>query len=444
MANFYVRSTDGSDADNGSTWALAKATLAGALNVAAAGDTIFVSDNHAETQASAMILSSQGTAPSPVRILCVDDSAEPPTALATTATVTTTGAFSMAFHGFAYCYGIKFSAASGAVNTDMTWVSTLPWWWRLENCALKVGGTGSVSNFIFGAFGGSIDESLLELINTTLEFSGTGQSIENKARFKWSNTPSAVLGTVPTTLFVPTLGGQGAPAEIIGVDLSALGSGKNLVNVSASTSLNFLFIDCKLGDGVSVTTGAVISQGGIEVRLINCDSGDTNYRYYKQVYQGTITQETTIVKTGGASDGTTPVSRKMVTTANSKLFSPLESDWIERWNEETGSSKTLTINVITDNVTLTDAEAWVEVEYLGTSGFPLGNFASDRVADVLATAANQTTDGVSSWTTTGLSTPVKQNLAVSFTPQEKGLIRARVCLAKASTTMYFDPKPTVS
>ena len=28
MANFYVRSTDGSDADNGSTCALAKATLA--------------------------------------------------------------------------------------------------------------------------------------------------------------------------------------------------------------------------------------------------------------------------------------------------------------------------------------------------------------------------------------------------------------------------------
>lgn len=350
----------------------------------------------------------------------------------------------MAFHGFAYCYGIKFSSGSGAVNIDITWTSTLPWWWRLENCALKLGGTGAASNFIVGAFGGSIDESFLELINTTLEFSGTGQSIETKARLRWSNTPSAVLGTVPTTLFVPILGGAGALAEVLGVDLSALGSGKNLVNVSASTSLNFLFIDCKLGDSVSITTGAVISQGGIEVRLINCDSGDTNHRYYKQVYQGTITQETTIVKTGGASDGTTPVSRKMVTTANSKLFSPLESDWMLVWNEATGSSKTLTINVITDNVTLTDAEAWVEVEYLGTSGFPQGNFASDRVADVLATAANQTTDGVSSWTTTGLSTPVKQNLAVSFTPQEKGWIRARVCLAKASTTMYVDPDPQIS
>lgn len=125
MANFYVRSTDGSDIDGGTTWALAKATLAGALAVATAGDTIFVSDNHAETQASAMTLSSQGTAASPVRILCVDDAAEPPTALATTATVTTTGSFAMAFHGFAYCYGITFSSGSGAVNIDITWTSTL-------------------------------------------------------------------------------------------------------------------------------------------------------------------------------------------------------------------------------------------------------------------------------------------------------------------------------
>ena len=37
MAVLYVRSTDGDDADNGSTWALAKATLAGAFAAAAEG-----------------------------------------------------------------------------------------------------------------------------------------------------------------------------------------------------------------------------------------------------------------------------------------------------------------------------------------------------------------------------------------------------------------------
>ncbi len=70
MAVIYLRSTDGSDADNGSTWALAKATLAAALTAAGAGGTVYVSQVHAETQAGAMTLTSPGTEASPVRVIC--------------------------------------------------------------------------------------------------------------------------------------------------------------------------------------------------------------------------------------------------------------------------------------------------------------------------------------------------------------------------------------
>lgn len=173
--------------------------------------------------------------------------------------------------------------------------------------------------------------------------------------------------------------------------------------------------------------------------FVNCDSADTNYRYYKQNYQGTVTQETTIVRASGSSDGTTSFSRKFVSTANSKIISPLEGPWTEFWNESL-SSLTVEAEVITDGVTLTDAEAWLEVEYLGTSGFPLGVFVSDRIADdIFGTPANQTSSS-ETWTTTGLSSPVTQKFSVTFTPAEKGLIRARVVLAKPSTTMYADMK----
>lgn len=37
MADLYVRSTDGSDTDNGTTWALAKAGLSGAAGIDAVG-----------------------------------------------------------------------------------------------------------------------------------------------------------------------------------------------------------------------------------------------------------------------------------------------------------------------------------------------------------------------------------------------------------------------
>jgi hypothetical protein len=108
------------------------------------------------------------------------------------------------------------------------------------------------------------------------------------------------------------------------------------------------------------------------------------------------------------------------------------------WNETTGSSMTVSAEVATDNVTLTDSEAWIEVEYLGTSNLPLSTFATDQISDpIFGTPANQTSSSVT-WNNVP-GTPVKQVLtSPSFTPQEKGIIRARVVLAKASTVVYSD------
>ena len=71
MAELFLRSTDGTDSDDGSTWALAKGTLTGAFAAASAGDTIYVSDNHAESQSAEMTLTSPGTNAAPVKVLCV-------------------------------------------------------------------------------------------------------------------------------------------------------------------------------------------------------------------------------------------------------------------------------------------------------------------------------------------------------------------------------------
>lgn len=448
MAIIYLRSTDGNDLDDGSTWALAKATLAtaaiGALASAAAGDTIYVSQVHAETLGASMALTSLGTAASPVRIICVNDGAEPPTATATTGTITVTGNFQIAFAGFAYVYGLTFSAGTGANTAGrLDWVSTAPWWWRYESCALKVLTTVTSSNRLqVGASSTSADDTALELINTTVELAAAANPpFIIRTRFRWLNTSSTVatLGTAPTTLF--SFGGGASPVQggeciVRNVDLSAVAG--TLMDGASGVAGRFSVENCKLHASVTLATASV-GQGGVEIDVINCDSGDTNYRYFRQTYGGTISQEIVIVRTGGASDGTTPVSRKMVTTANAKFEFPLVSDPILFWNESL-SSQTVTIPVITDNVTLTDAQAWIEVTYLGTSGFPLGVASADRIATILTTPANQTTDGTSTWTTTGLTTPVQQSLAVTFTAAEKGVVAVRVMLARASTTMYYDPK----
>ena len=116
---YYVRSTDGDNASDGLSWANAKATIVGAAAVMAAGERCWISQVHAETQASSMTITSPGTAAAPCEFLCGNDAAEPPTALATTATVTTTGANSINISGSLYCYGLTVSAGTGTASVSL-------------------------------------------------------------------------------------------------------------------------------------------------------------------------------------------------------------------------------------------------------------------------------------------------------------------------------------
>lgn len=501
MATIYLRSSDGSDASDGLTWANAKATLAAALTAAGAGGTVYVADGHAESQATAMSLVSPGTAASPVNIICVDDTGdpEPPTATATTATVTTTGTAAISFAGFAYCYGITFTGTNGiSGNTPFTFTSTSPWWWKLDTCNLICGNTGSTAPWHIGALSGAnVDDQLLELVNTTLKFGAVGQLINLRCPVTWTATANGVQssGSAPTVLFKVVNGFPMGSLYVSGVDLSHLGSGKSLIDVSPNIFGKATFQNCKLGSSVSITTGSMPGQGAMVTEVINCDSGPTNYKYYKSCYQGQVFDETTIVRTGGASDGTTPLSHRYVSSENTKFYAPLVGPWRGFWNETTGSAVTVAMECVWfGTALLKDDEAWIEVEYLGTSGFPISSFATDRAADILTAGANQTastepwvgTDRANNnlyslndiievqgrlWicTTAGSSDSsepagyasgsdgssvndggavfragYRLTLSKSVTPQEKGIIRARVCLAKASTTLYACPHLEVS
>jgi hypothetical protein len=179
--------------------------------------------------------------------------------------------------------------------------------------------------------------------------------------------------------------------------------------------------------------------------MFNCDSGDTHYHYRRATQFGTMQDESTIVRQGGQSDGTTTLSYKMVSNANAKQICPLDSmEWVHYIAAaQVGSSRTLTIELVHDSVTaLKDNEIWLEAMYLGTSGVPLGTIGSEGI-DVLATGASQTSSSTT-WTTTGLTNPNKQKLVFTFTPQEEGYIHYTVRLGKASYTVYVDMKPTVA
>ena len=443
MANIYVRSTDGSDADNGSTWALAKATIAGAAAIDAAGDTIYVSQSHAES-VTATALAFAGTPSSPVRVVCGNDGATPPTALATTATITG-GTSAWPIRGCLYAYGIAFKNTQGA-GGGFTLADDSSSPQTYESCTFELTANDNRPLIGIGGNGSGGAQPRVEFKNSSLKFAHAAQGITVNAASLYVTGGSILSGSTALTgtLFQLSSERSGPSVHVDGFDLSNMGSAASIVNATGTAPSRFVIRNSKLP---ASWTGSLVSgthRPGFRAEMYSCDNADTNYKILIADYAGSIIDETVIVRTGGASDGATTISWKMVSTANAKYpVTNLASPEIVVWNETTGSSITVTVEVVTDNVTLTDDECWIEVQYLGTSGYPRSLSASDAKADVLATAANQTTSSAS-WTTTGLTTPVKQKLAVTFTPQEKGFIQARVVLAKASATVYVDPLLTVS
>jgi hypothetical protein len=433
VASYYVYSGAGG-AGTGADWANAFTTLDGAFSGKAAGDIFYVAHDHAQTQASALTLTSPGTDASPCFIYCVNRAGSvPPVSadLRATATVTTTGANILAFGTqTAYYYGIIFSSGSGATNTALNQNAGRRV--RFDACSLRAPGTtSSTAKINFGSTTGSC-----ELVNTTLHFGAAADGVGINTPLIWRNTASALGGTTLTTGLFAT---GDAQIFLEGVDLSGLGAGASINRALSSRIRSMTLKHCKIGAGAVAdqpSTASVLPYGS--VNLIRCDSGDTNYRTERHCYMGSLTTETTIVRTGGASDGTTPISWKVVTTANSERIYPFEAFPISIWNETTGSAVTVTVECRGASVPNLD-EMWMDCEYLGTSGFPQGNFSTTGHADLLATGTANTSSS-ESW---GGSTS-SFKLVATITPQEKGPITVYVKIAKVSSTFYIDPKITLS
>ncbi|MBZ9659763.1 hypothetical protein LB523_11975 [Mesorhizobium sp. ESP-6-4] len=438
----YVRSGAGGAA-TGVDWANAYLTLAAALTASAAGDTIYVSEDHAETQATAMTLTSPGSAASPVQVICVNHSGSvPPVSadLRTTATVSTTGASLIRFTGadtVTEYEGIAFSAGSGSsvANlhlSDNSSRATL----KFKNCALKLNTTSTSVNINCGF--NNQNGVFIVLENTTMQFGSTSQGCVIAATVFWRDTASALAGaTFPSTLFKGLASGNGS-LDLSGVDLSAL-AGTIFGAVSSETGQRYVMRDCKINASATISATPT-ARGSSFVDYIRADSGGTNYKQGRYRYEGSTVQETTIVRTGGATDGTTPLSWKIVTTANSSRHFPYESAVIAIWNDTTGASVTATIEGIWGGGAVpNNDDIWIAVEYLGSSSSPQSSFARTSPADTLA-AGGAIASSTATWG--GSTTAFK--MAATFTPQQKGWIFVIVKAAKASSTFYIDPKITLS
>lgn len=436
MAERFLNSGDGSDANSGADWSNEKQTLAtGIAGIDAAGDRVLINSAHTESTAT-LTYTCPGTATSPCQILSVT-----PTGASGISSLTAGAAFTSSsaqtWSGSFYAYGLSLIASGGSMTLASAAASVQVW----DSCSFSLTSATSGARIIIGTNTANAGNSAT-LNSPVFQTGSTGQRISYAGDVRINGGSWSASGTDPTAVFIPygaDGGGRGGMLTVQGFDFSNLPSTVNLIGDSHGGT-PALFRDCILP---ASWTGAPISSSdvkdGHQVELWNYKVGSTWTRFWLRDTRRDLTPETTIVRSGGASDDAGSYSVKMVTTSACAYPSSVARSMpLAVANSTTGSSLTVTVQIIRDSATaLDDDEVWLEVEE------PDGTITTDAAASVIATPAAQTSSS-ETWTTTGMTNPNEQELAVTINASVAGPLLVTVCCSKPSTTLYICPKVAVA
>lgn len=432
-------------------WGAPDASINYVFAFANAGDIIYIANDHTETESAMSLQNTNGTIANPIKILSVDPSSAPPTALlagaylgGNVAGVSLSSGGGGAISSGLYVYGVTLDAGNGSGSTMLLELGVsnplLGLNYVFDTCTLKIS-TSHTGGRINIASNGAISfvPNKVWFKNCDFVFANASQTIKlGDSTIIMEGGSIALTGTVPTTAMEVNTSGKNNPTVIMsGMDLSALNT--TLVKVIANTALKLLLKNSRIHSSLAKVTGSKYAIGHAEILVANCSNTTNNYKLYKSNYAGVLDDEIVYYASGGANDGTISYSWKMVSTANASKFFPFESEDIYIWNEDVGSSKTLSIEIANNDGNLYDDEIWIEAEYLGNSSYPKAAFSIDRNVELAATASH---DGSGNGWNNAPSWP--QVIQITITPQLKGLIKVKVCLGKPSTTVYIDPLIKVS
>jgi len=448
VSEYYLRSAGGSDSNTGAgDFSNAKATLFGGIGLCVPGDTLFVSQAHNETGATTKTITSAGTPDNPVRILAVNDANLPPTELSTAARVATGSAGNIALQGSVAMYGMTFSSGTGSnvASVLMGTNSATDVVQSHQNCTFYVGSTNAAAVIQLGSSTNTTSSrSRFNWKDCNARLGNVAGRIDVFQDFLWRG---GALQAGPALSYLMRVGvfGRTCRVEVDGVDFSEMAATTDLVSGPLSNG-KISFRNCLMPAGWTGQPVQGLIDPSLRVSLYNCDVANasypelTSYPVWVMTFAGSIRSDTGVLKAAGASDGVAASSLRMVTNANAVWYSsPLETDEFFIWNDKVGSAVTLSLDVVSDGALLTNADAWLEVQYLGSANQSLGRFTSGRAG--LLEQATAHPASAATWSGTGaMVTPRKQRLSVTFTAQEVGPVLCRVMLGKPNTTIYVDQK----
>lgn len=441
-ANKFVWS-GATGADNGSQWE--DAYVSGMRDWGAEGgftpgtDFVYFRSIHAETSATSLSLTgstAEGTS-DPVRIVSVvgADTGTSPGNYAPGATVTTTATSAdIDILEKLAVFGVEFHS-----NDDIR----IPWgsndlWFYYEDGRLELTGTSTSDILRFGlSMGGAV---YIHLKNVDMDFGNALQGIDlSMCTIVWDG------GTVDFNVsnFIEKTGTRQSIANFRNLDLSILTG--NIASSAWDVSSTITFERCLLNAGATLVGGLPDVPGGF-IRFHHCQSGtdsDPAFQMAEYSYQGNIKVDTARYRDDGATDGirSTGYSWELDTTSAwnvIELYEPLCSSPVSVWSAGNGATSHTYRAYVANGAGLNDDDVWLEGSLVNDAAIDsLGIFKTTR-AGPQDTPAALTSDTGSTWNGSGVGT--KYQIDITHTPDKPGVAIFRVCLAKPSTTIYFDPK----
>ena len=225
-----------------------------------------------------------------------------------------------------------------------------------------------------------------------------------------------------------------------GVDLSTF-TGSNILK-TASWRADYLVLEgCKLHATKPTLVGSITYHLPLGIiSIIGCNSSNAPYFHFTSS-QGNVYFDTAEYL-DAKYDGVNGYSAKMVSSANARYNNPMRYKLCDIW---CAANPTLTVhfthNINGDNSDAQNDELWLEIEYPDSAVAAYRKWDRTSKMTILGTAADLTTEADPGWNVgQGAYNKIEEVIAGGAA----GIHTIWVCLARASETVYVDPKVDVS